>query len=86
MPVSATAILASGMRIRFAASAAALKIASTCSCVYVAYFVCAARTRASVASRSATGFSGAIPASFSIFVLLSFVSARLNLFRRTRIV
>ena len=31
MPVSATAIFARGMRARFAASAAALKIASTCS-------------------------------------------------------
>ena len=58
MPVSATAIFARGMRSRFAARAAALKISSTFSCEYVEYAFCAARTRASVASNSAISSSG----------------------------
>ena len=58
MPVSSTAMRASGMRSRLAASAAARKIASTFSCGNVAYSFCAARTRASIASSSEMPQSG----------------------------
>lgn len=54
MPVSATAILASGSRALFAASAAAVKILSTCSCEYVAKISCAFLTSSIFAIKAST--------------------------------
>ncbi len=66
MPVSSTAILASGMRSLFAASAAALKIASTCSWEYEEYALCAALTRSSIRSNASIPSSAAGAATGSI--------------------
>ena len=54
IPVSSTACLARGILAWFAAIAAALKILSTCSCVYVENFFCASLTCASFASSAST--------------------------------
>ena len=54
MPVSSTAIFASGIRWRLAAMAAARKISSTCCWVKVAYFFWASRTLASIFSKVST--------------------------------
>ena len=54
MPVSSTAILASGILSLFAAKAAALKIASTFSCEKVANSSCALRTLAINCTNSST--------------------------------
>ena len=54
IPVSSTACLARGILAWFAAIAAALKILSTFSCVYVENFFCASLTCASFASSAST--------------------------------
>ena len=66
IPVSSTAILASGIRILFAAIAASKKILSTCSWVKVANLLCAALTKAISASSFSTESTGSLVISIVI--------------------
>ncbi len=60
IPVSSTASFASGILALSAATAAAKKILSTCSCVYVENSFCAALMRANAASSASTFSMGVL--------------------------